>query len=71
MVMKILHTADVHIGKNYSNLSSDEQVREDLVNQRYDVVDSLISEANEGECDLVVIAGDLFDTPRFRKKKDV
>ncbi len=71
MSLKILHTADVHIGKNYSNLSSDEQAREDLVNQRYDVMNRLISEANEEECDLVVIAGDLFDTPRFRKKKDV
>lgn len=71
MSLKILQTADLHIGKTYSSFNEDEDLRSELIQERYDVLDRLVSEANEEACDLFVISGDLFDNPTFRKKKDV
>jgi len=71
MSLKILHTADVHIGKNFGRFSEQENVKKDLVEERYKIIDRLISKANENRCDLFVVAGDLFDNPQFRKTKDV
>jgi len=71
MSIKILHTADLHIGKNYGSFNDYPEVKEDLIEERYQVLDRLVSKANENSCDLFVVAGDLFDNPNFRKKKDV
>lgn len=71
MAIKILHTADLHIGKNYGSYNEYPAVKEDLVEERYKVFDRLISKANENDCELFVVAGDLFDDANFRKKKDV
>lgn len=52
--MKILHTADWHLGKRLDNFSRlDEQVL---------VMDEIVQIADEQNVDLVLIAGDLFDT---------
>jgi len=52
--MKILHTADWHLGKRLDNFSRlEEQVL---------VMDEIVQIANEQDVDLVLIAGDLFDT---------
>jgi exonuclease SbcD len=51
--MKILHTADWHLGKRLDNFSRfEEQVL---------VLDEIISIADEQEVDMILIAGDLFD----------
>lgn len=52
--MRILHTADWHLGKKldrFSRLAEQEQVMEEI-----------IAVADEQEADLVLVAGDLFDT---------
>ncbi|OJV54723.1 MAG: exonuclease sbcCD subunit D [Bacteroidetes bacterium 43-16] len=51
--MKILHTADWHLGKRLDSFSRlEEQVR---------VMEEIVAIADEQEADLVLVAGDLFD----------
>lgn len=52
--MKILHTADWHLGKRLDRFSRLEEQQK--------VMDEIISIADEKQVDLVLIAGDLFDT---------
>ena len=52
--MKILHTADWHLGKKLDNFS---RLEEQIL-----VMEEIVQIANEQEVDLVLIAGDLFDT---------
>jgi len=52
--MKILHTADWHLGKRLDSFS---RVDEQLL-----VMEEIIQLADQQEVDLVLIAGDLFDT---------
>src|SRR5690606_7814635 len=52
--MRILHTADWHLGKRLDNFSRlEEQIR---------VMDEIVEKADQYQADLVLIAGDLFDT---------
>lgn len=52
--MKILHTADWHLGKRLDNFSRiEEQVK---------VMDEIVQIADDQKVDLVLIAGDLFDS---------
>ena len=51
--MKILHTADWHIGRKLNGL--------DLLSEQKYVLDQLIDSVIEEEPDVIVIAGDLFD----------
>lgn len=51
--MKVLHTADWHIGKNVNNMSMEEE-------QRY-ILDEIYKILVEESIDLLVIAGDIFD----------
>ena len=51
--MKILHTADWHLGKRLDRFSRmEEQIQ---------VMDEIVAIADEQQIDLVLIAGDLFD----------
>ncbi|MTI96411.1 MAG: DNA repair exonuclease [Firmicutes bacterium] len=60
MTLKILHTGDLHIGMRYGGYP--EHVRTHLAEARVDVLRRLVAEANNRQCDLFVIAGDLFTT---------
>ncbi|OFL48102.1 hypothetical protein HMPREF2767_08400 [Nosocomiicoccus sp. HMSC067E10] len=51
--MKILHTADWHIGKRLN--------RQSLIDDQRYVLDQLLTYIDENEVDAVVIAGDLYD----------
>jgi len=58
-MIKIFHTADVHIGMKFSNYP--EPVKGYLQEARTDVLDKMIELANREKCNLFVVAGDLFD----------
>lgn len=62
MPIRILHTADNHIGLPYKNYS--EKVRDTLVTERFDALARLIETANSRRADFFVVAGDLFDSIR-------
>ena len=58
-MIKIFHTADVHIGKKYDRYSED--IRKKLIASRFECLKRAVRKADEESCDFFVIAGDLFD----------
>ena len=62
MPVRILHTADNHIGLPFKQYPAD--VREKLVAERFDALRRLVETANERQADFFVVAGDLFDSLR-------
>jgi len=59
MNLKILHTGDLHIGMKFN--SYPEGLRQQLTEARFQVLGRLVEQANEAQCRLLIIAGDLFD----------
>lgn len=57
--VRILHTADLHIGAGCSYLSAAAPVRRKEILKTFE---NIISLANESKVDLLLIAGDLFDS---------
>ena len=66
MPIRIFHTSDVHIGLKFTRGYS-EKVRQNLVDARLETLGRMVEAANDNDCDLFVIAGDLFDNPRVSK----
>ncbi len=66
MPFKILHTSDIHLGMKFA--SYDGEVQERLVEARFECLSRLVEAANEHGCDLLVIAGDLFDRVTVLKR---
>ena len=58
--MKILHTGDLHLGREYKTVDS--AVAEVYRQARLDALDNIIRIAGNESCDYIVIAGDLFDS---------
>lgn len=65
--VKIFHTADLHIGMLFNRYP--DFIKDDLRQARLDTLDSMVKTANEEECDLFVVAGDLFDKINGISKK--
>ncbi|HMN04435.1 MAG TPA: metallophosphoesterase [Flavobacteriales bacterium] len=59
MPIRILHTADNHIGLSFG--SYPDGVRERLVNERFDALQRMVHEANQRQAHFFVVSGDLFD----------
>jgi exonuclease SbcD len=66
MLLKIFHTADLHIGMKFN--SYPDGVRDCLTEARFDVLDKMIKMANDRQCNLFVIAGDLFNNINILKR---
>jgi DNA repair exonuclease SbcCD nuclease subunit len=60
MPLKLLHTADLHIGMTFGNRGYPEEVRRQLVEARFEALARLVERANEARCRLFIVAGDLF-----------
>jgi len=60
--IRILHTADNHIGLSFRNYP--DHVRDKLVGERFDALGRLVETANSQQADFFVVAGDLFDSVR-------
>lgn len=58
-MIRILHTADNHIGISFSQYP--DTVRDRLVNERFDALERMVKAANDRHAHFVVVAGDLFD----------
>ena len=56
--MKLLATADLHIGMKFGTY---DEVKGELADARYDALARCIEISRDEECDLLIIAGDLFD----------
>lgn len=62
MAVKVLHTADWQIGKQFSELSDDSDKGALLRAQRLRTVERIAELAAEREVDAVLVAGDVFET---------
>lgn len=58
--MKVLHTADIHLGAKFKGISSSVRLRKQLQDTFTKIIDLAINE----NVDLILISGDLFDSPR-------
>ena len=67
MTIKILHTADLHLGMRFASRRYTPQLQESLSKARFETLDTLIKTANKQQSDLLVMAGDLFDSPRVSR----
>ena len=66
MSIKIIHTADNHIGISYNSIS---QAKTKLVKERLEAFKRIIEKGNEEFEDYLVIAGDLFDVTKYDKNR--
>ncbi|SET00811.1 metallophosphoesterase family protein [Anaerobranca gottschalkii] len=66
MEFKIFLTGDNHIGKKWNNYP--EEVKRQLKDARIDNLRKLVALANDENCDLFIIAGDLFDYSKVAKR---
>ena len=66
MSIKIIHTADNHIGISYNSLS---QAKTKLVKERLEALKRIVEKGNEELADYLVIAGDLFDVAKYDKNR--
>ncbi|MFM7035690.1 MAG: exonuclease SbcCD subunit D [Planctomycetia bacterium] len=64
MTIRILHTADNHIGMPFKHYPSEVGTR--LAEERFAALGRIVDIANERHADFLVIAGDLFDSPRVK-----
>lgn len=67
-MLKLLHTADWHLGKRFPSFPDDAQPK--LMRARLEVVDAILDLARRERVDAVLCAGDLFDgepTPEWWK----
>jgi DNA repair protein SbcD/Mre11 len=66
MGLKIFLTGDLHIGMKFNNYP--EYLRNLLVEARFDVLKRTIRTANEENCNIFALAGDLFDSIKISNK---
>ncbi len=64
MPIRIVHTADNHIGIPYRKFPED--IRQQLVSERFSALGRLVAIANSRQADFFVVAGDLFDSTRVK-----
>ena len=64
MKLRILHTADNHIGISFNQYP---EVRERLVEERFEALERLVATANDRQAHFFVVAGDLFDKQSVTK----
>jgi len=61
MALKLLHTADWHLGRRFPSFSHEQELR--LTRARLEVVGRILDLAESRGVDAVLCAGDLFDSP--------
>lgn len=59
MTLKILHTADLHLGMGFPKYP---HLRSELTDARFESLENMITIANSKGVDLIVVAGDLFES---------
>ena len=65
MLVKIFAAADLHLGMKFSAYP---EVQAELSEARFKTLNMLVDLANKNECDLFIVAGDLFDRLSVSKK---
>jgi exonuclease SbcD len=66
-MIRLFHTADLHLGLKFTRGGYAPALRDRLVERRLECLRGMVALAQERGCQVFVIAGDLFDTPRVAK----
>lgn len=61
MQLTVMATADVHLGMKFASYG---EVQQELIDARFASLTEIVRLANDSACDLLVVAGDLFDRVR-------
>ncbi|MBM3439135.1 MAG: hypothetical protein FJX91_08415, partial [Bacteroidetes bacterium] len=65
--IRILHTADNHIGLKFNNYSGT-AAQSALVQERFDALKNVVQASNDKDAHFLVVAGDLFDDLKVTQK---
>ena len=65
-MLKIFHTGDIHIGMKFSGYP--DNIREQLIEARFETLEKMIKLANEEHCNIFAVAGDLFEKISIPKR---
>ena len=57
-MIKIFVTGDNHIGINYNSFPN---LKQELIESRFEALERMVKKADEDDCDMFVVTGDLFD----------
>ncbi len=68
MSIRILHTADNHLCMKFNGRGYSDEVREALVNERFEALERVVRIANKRDAHFLVIAGDLFDSTNIPQR---
>lgn len=68
MSIKIFHTADLHLGMQFTRGFA-KDLKEALKQERFDCLKRMVKTANDEKCELFVIAGDMFQTTNIPLKE--
>lgn len=66
MPLRIMHISDIHIGMTFRHYP--DEIREQLVEARFAVLEKTVAQAESNQCHLLVVAGDLFEKQSISKK---
>lgn len=66
MAIKIFHTGDIHIGMKFNRYI--DNVRESLIEARFETLENMINKSNELNSDIFVVAGDLFNSIKIPQR---
>lgn len=66
MSLKIMHTGDIHLGMKFTQYP---QISSKLEEARYQALENVIKKANDKNCSLLAVAGDLFDKTSIQEEK--
>lgn len=69
-IMKIIHTADVHLCLNMTNSKLPSEIAKLHRKQIFDTFNNIIKDAKEKKADMLLISGDLFEM-KYAKASDV
>jgi hypothetical protein len=65
---RLFHTADLHLGLKFTRGGYPPALRDQLVARRIECLREMVALAAARKCEVFVVAGDLFDTPRVPKR---
>jgi len=68
MPIRVVHTADNHVGISFQRYQDTPAVRERLLAERIEALRRIVREANGRQAHFLVVAGDLFDRPNVARK---
>ncbi len=66
--IRIVHTADNHLGLQFTSRRYSDELRRRLINERFDALERVVGIATERHAHLLVVAGDLFDSVGVAKR---